>query len=591
MSDATLPPPRRLSSAAPPRIERSQSDSTSGEGEFETCLGQSAGYTVKGERLEESEGRSDNKQKRKRTSPADQAILEAEYKQNPKPNKAARADIVEKVFLNEKEVQIWFQNRRQINRRKSRPLLPHEIAAFGLGGMATLSSDPASMGGYSSSPNMEDMEANSQAEVIAIQHESDRTQAEVPEMLQSMPGQIPVEAEKKTEVEIEPFMEETVSTLPPPLLRRGSSAISLPESSSMPRPDTAIKSFSSTSGYLSNRWNPYNSSFSSPSSSHAPAFTTPVIFKAPQPNSCPERIDETVSSVSSNVRLSMSLDGKAELISTTPSPPRRFSARPTSSSSSMLPHRRMGLQRSQSAITFGPRPTMAHSGSSLMPRLPTGRSRDARTWETCCDGEVRDELTKLAENESHGSAVAAISLIRSSSKTALKVNSNKRNAPALKHDLVKQGKKQKLGRAMSSLARLQNTSKPSSKESQDPSGYTKDGLLRSPSGDSDKENWLPREGGGNPRRRPLPAGRSNTQPQTRAILSENNNITSHADFGGNRNRKRKPKVEHAIFEDSENSAKAGEEVEKFMRGEVSPSKKGDLDCIQGLLSLSQGNWR
>lgn len=39
-------------------------------------------------------------------SPADQAILEAEYKQNPKPNKAARADIVEKVSLNEKEVQV-----------------------------------------------------------------------------------------------------------------------------------------------------------------------------------------------------------------------------------------------------------------------------------------------------------------------------------------------------------------------------------------------------------------------------------------------------------------------------------------------------
>lgn len=39
-------------------------------------------------------------------SPADQVILEAEYKQNPKPNKAARADIVEKVTLNEKEVQV-----------------------------------------------------------------------------------------------------------------------------------------------------------------------------------------------------------------------------------------------------------------------------------------------------------------------------------------------------------------------------------------------------------------------------------------------------------------------------------------------------
>lgn len=39
-------------------------------------------------------------------SPQDQAILEAEYKQNPKPNKAARSVIVDKVSLNEKEVQV-----------------------------------------------------------------------------------------------------------------------------------------------------------------------------------------------------------------------------------------------------------------------------------------------------------------------------------------------------------------------------------------------------------------------------------------------------------------------------------------------------
>jgi Homeodomain len=39
-------------------------------------------------------------------SPQDQAVLEAEYKQNPKPNKAARAEIVKKVSLNEKEVQV-----------------------------------------------------------------------------------------------------------------------------------------------------------------------------------------------------------------------------------------------------------------------------------------------------------------------------------------------------------------------------------------------------------------------------------------------------------------------------------------------------
>lgn len=48
--------------------------------------------------------------------------------------------------------QIWFQNRRQNDRRKSRPLSPQEIAALQYGGMQVLSSDPAPYG--SSQPQM-----------------------------------------------------------------------------------------------------------------------------------------------------------------------------------------------------------------------------------------------------------------------------------------------------------------------------------------------------------------------------------------------------------------------------------------------------
>ena len=39
-------------------------------------------------------------------SPEDHAILEAEYQRNPKPDKAARASIVNRVALGEKEVQV-----------------------------------------------------------------------------------------------------------------------------------------------------------------------------------------------------------------------------------------------------------------------------------------------------------------------------------------------------------------------------------------------------------------------------------------------------------------------------------------------------
>ena len=44
--------------------------------------------------------------KRKRTSPQDFAILEAEYEKNARPDKAMRSSIVERVLLSDKEVQV-----------------------------------------------------------------------------------------------------------------------------------------------------------------------------------------------------------------------------------------------------------------------------------------------------------------------------------------------------------------------------------------------------------------------------------------------------------------------------------------------------
>ncbi|KAJ8123606.1 hypothetical protein ONZ43_g484 [Nemania bipapillata] len=94
---------------------------------------------------QKAESEKHPKGKRKRTTSQDKTILEAAYNSNPKPDKAARLDIVKRVSLNEKEVQIWFQNRRQNDRRKSRPLSPQEIEALRYGnGMRVLSSDPLS---------------------------------------------------------------------------------------------------------------------------------------------------------------------------------------------------------------------------------------------------------------------------------------------------------------------------------------------------------------------------------------------------------------------------------------------------------------
>jgi hypothetical protein len=290
----------------------------------------------------------------------------------------------------------------------------------------------------------------------------------------------------------------------------------------------------------------------------------------------------------------MSLAGKAELIEgeSSPSPPRAIAPRPSSSSSFLQKNRRT-LQRSQSALPL----TFIRPETSpplpFVPQIPPGRSRDARSWEFCCDADAQDELTTQAESETTGSAVAAISLLRSASNSGIKSSSNKRNAPATKRDGSSVGKKLKLGRSTSSLARLQNTSNILKPVQPEKDMNVKDGLIRSPSGDSDKENWVPHENGANFRRRPLPSGKTTKQTAPRAVLGDNLDVPTHAvNFGGPDKRRRKNKnVAIDILEDQENVPNPGRDVEKFMRGEISPSKKGDLDCVQGLLSLSQGNWR
>ena len=305
---------------------------------------------------------------------------------------------------------------------------------------------------------------------------------------------------------------------------------------------------------------------------------------------------------SSQVRLSLSLDGKAEVTTKTgmtPSPPR---SQPIPLSNS-APRSQVGLQRSYSALepTNSPMTDVFQMPYSRRP-MP-GRSRDARTWEFYCDSDARNALTEQAEREEKGSATAAISLIRSHSNKVKVVtpNSNKRNAHTQKPEFAKRLKgdgqktsKPKLARATSSVARLQTTYGNAPKQKmvkagdKDPKSSSQSAVYQEYEGDSDKENWEPGTQTTNPRgRRP-----ANSQRVAR-ILEESLRIPSQSSSLDNfmNREKNTPRRLGTKGSSSESSgSEVDEEVAAFM-GEGVPREEEDLDCVQNLLSLSQAAWQ
>lgn len=279
------------------------------------------------------------------------------------------------------------------------------------------------------------------------------------------------------------------------------------------------------------------------------------------------------------------------------SPPRPQHERPVSAAPTLPQVRPRGLHRSHSAlpsVTLPPISTL--TGGLPPPRLARGRSRDVNAWELCCDDDAPDDLTKIAENEANGSALAAISLLRSSG-SVLQPSSNKRNAPLSKRNPL--AKKPKLSKNHPSIARLADSEGKTDEnglptEDDVSSKKLRVSMLVSPSGDSDKENLSPDEDGSSQlpgRRRPLPEGPSR---RTDRVLQEQRSPTmrncraSPTPFPQRGKRGESPLK---VFEDGEKSEGCNGEVEKFIRGDVSPSKEGDADCVAGLLALSQGNWR
>ncbi|GAA5829606.1 hypothetical protein JCM11251_000218 [Rhodosporidiobolus azoricus] len=91
--------------------------------------------------------------RRRRTTPAELAILDSEYRQNPRPDPLERARIAERLGMTARAVQVWYQNRRQKEKKES--------SAFGASSstassVASSGSDPRDLDGvvlsFSSSP-------------------------------------------------------------------------------------------------------------------------------------------------------------------------------------------------------------------------------------------------------------------------------------------------------------------------------------------------------------------------------------------------------------------------------------------------------
>ena len=306
---------------------------------------------------------------------------------------------------------------------------------------------------------------------------------------------------------------------------------------------------------------------------------------------------------SSLVRLSMSLEGKAQVTTstgTTPSPPRAppvlypdSVTRPISS-----------LQRSFSAVES----TRRDSGTkSSLRRQTTGRSRDARTWEFYCDKDARDALTEQAEREESGSAAAVIALIKSNSdiSKAVTSKSNKRNAHSHKVEATKRlkateatGQRLKLSRSQSSLANMQTCSSTiaSKTETTLESHHklvAKSVVFERNEGDSDKENWIPGTQQRNPLRRRPAASQSQRQvlevsvrhsPSLGALESQETNFLRKLPVS-------KAASSNSSVSGKENRGSDAVEIISFEGDNPPPREPDDLDCVQNLLSLSQAAWQ
>ncbi|KAJ5953166.1 hypothetical protein N7454_000062 [Penicillium verhagenii] len=524
-----------------------------------------------------------------RGNPEDHAILETEYLKDPKPDKVARANIVNRVSLGEKEVQIWFQNRRQNDRRKSRPLQPHEL-------LAPRSSMSDSLGHPSSDDNASaEHGSSSGAEQVDTpdRPEGTRPKSWAGNLLQLSDDLEPLTSERE-EPELPPNSTQTsVATME-----------SLDDT-----PPTTQEEFPGADSQ--NNLNENTTLDDSQIPKRKRSISEIQDVGAPQEEPRTDKIMSTPTKSPPSLRLSMSFDGEAMVRKEdemTPSPPKGQNAlriamssdgkaviraenepSPSKNRVAMFSARRTkltGMRRSSSAIF----PSTPRAGMAENDRV-FGRSRDPRNWESFFDTDARSALSTPASSQTAPNLHSSPSLFQSRGPRSLTRSASTRHSLLSAHaDLARTPisqamgeKRRKLSRTVSSMGRLEtdrNRVNSQSKLSKLTPSASKSGKLdfELDAGDSDKENWVPGTRASQNRRR-------TSSHTSRPALRDANRNRGLGLTNGKRNRP------FAAGAQGKAPPELSAEVTAFMSGGGGDSQEDDLDCVQGLLSLSQGAWR
>jgi hypothetical protein len=140
--------------------------------------------------------------------------------------------------------------------------------------MAALSSDPAPIGEICSSQNKAEARTGSQQEPENSSQEEVGSSQEVEVVEVDVEKRVIVVKNGSEDKEIQEELPSLPTSSAASELQNAAVNSSI-ESSAFSATDSVTKSFTSTPGYLANRWNTGNSSFSTPTSSEAPIFSTP----------------------------------------------------------------------------------------------------------------------------------------------------------------------------------------------------------------------------------------------------------------------------------------------------------------------------